>query len=67
MRTPLHDELEAIQRQCRPGDQRLRAYAHLVGQLERLRDQASLREVKHGLTGAIHRVYVQAQKERERR
>jgi hypothetical protein len=67
MRLSLHDEREAMQRQCRPGAQRLHAYARLVGQLERLRDQASLHEVRHSLNGALHRVYMQAQKERARR
>jgi len=67
MRPSLDDELTAIERCCRPGTQRLRAYARLVGDLERHRDQASLREVRGQFTAALHRVYAKAKQERERR
>jgi hypothetical protein len=43
------------------------AYAALAGVYERLRDRASLREVRRGLSRAIHRIWRLAQRERDHR
>jgi len=67
MRTRLDAALKAIAARYRAGTQREHAYVRLVGHLERLRDKASLREVRCGLSGAIHRIHCLAKRERERR